>query len=475
VRSLWAAGLLLRRLRTELGMVLLLFVVIAGTSFLFAAAPRLFNRAADDGLRGAMLAASAAQRNLVLADEARLSPGVDGGVSGVRAAGAQLAGRFPATLSGLISDRSLRLTTVRLSIGDPPSYDTYLSLRYQDGLTGATRLVSGRWPASRGVALPPTQWEIGAATPGGGTDVKPVIIEVAVSIAEAPELGVHLGDRLAISPDGTDPLLARLNTGPVLGRGSLHIVPTEVEVVGLFEPIDPNADYWSGDASLLQVTQIGTPLRPVGWATAYIAAETYPDLWSSGLPFRYEWHYQVDPQRLDAGQVAQLQDDLRHLDFATGASDLGVAGNVVLRSGLPAVLDAYTPQFARSESMLSIAAIGPFGLAGGVLGMLAILFGTRRRATLALARGRGASGALVLGAQLWEGVILAGAASLLGLLAAVSAIPARASPLSPVWPSPPVRQPSCSCWGRPGRWPGARWACWSATTHRGAGWRLGAW
>jgi putative ABC transport system permease protein len=432
VGSLWAAGLLLRRLRTELGMVLLLFVVVAATSFLFAAAPRLFDRAADDGLRDAALAASAAQRSLVLADDESLSPGVDGGVSGVRATGSQLAERFPATLASLISDRSLRLTTVRLSIGDPPSYDTFLSLRYQDGLTGATRLVSGRWPASRGVALPPAQWAIGSGAPGGGQDVKPVILEAAVSTAEAPELGVHVGDRLAVSLDGTDTLLARFNTGPLLARGSLHIVPTEVEVVGLFEPVDPNADYWSGDASLLQVTQIGTPLRPVAWATAYIAAETYPDLWSSGLPFRNEWHYQIDPQRLDAGQVAQLQTDLRHLNFATGASALGVSGTVVLRSGLLPILDAYTLQLARSESMLSIAAIGPLCLAGGVLGIFAILLSTRRRATLALARGRGASGSLVMGAQLWEAIIVAGGASLLGLLAAVSAVPARASPLSPV-------------------------------------------
>ena len=51
MRSLWAAGLLLRRIPSELGMILLLFFVIATTSFLFAAAPRMFNRVSDDGLR----------------------------------------------------------------------------------------------------------------------------------------------------------------------------------------------------------------------------------------------------------------------------------------------------------------------------------------------------------------------------------------------------------------------------------------
>ena len=191
---------------------------------------------------------------------------------------------------------------------------------------------------------------------------------------------------------------------------------------------------------------------------------------AAGLPFRYEWRYQVDPQRLVAGRVAQWQEDLRHLDFVTGFSELAVPGTVVMRSGLLRILDTYATQLARSESILSIAAIGPFLLAGGVLGMLAILLGTRRRAALALARGRGASGSLVLGTQLWEAVILAGSACLVGLVAATTAIPAQAGQLSAVLAVAVGGQP-CSCWwAPPGRWPGARSGSWSGTTSRGAGW-----
>ena len=419
--SLWAAGLLLRRLRTEMGAVLLLFVVIAATSFLFAAAPRLFDRASDDGLRFAALAASPIQRDLVLAEVDSLSPGVDGGVATVRAQGDDLAKRFPASLAALISDRSLRVTTARFSVTDPPSYETYVSLRYQDGLTDATRLVSGRWPVDRGVVLPPATSLIGPGTSGGGNPAEPVILEAAMGAAVAAEIGVHVGDRLAVTLDGRDPLL----------EGARQVVPTQIQVVGLFEPIDPNAPYWSGDPSL-RVSPAGTEDTPVARVTAYIAAETYGAVWSSGLPFRYEWRYQIDPRRLVGGQVAQWQGDLRHLDFVTGFSELAVPGTVVMRSGLLRILDTYATQLARSESILSIAAIGPFILAGGVLGMLAILLGTRRRATLALARGRGASGSMVLGTQLWEAVILAGSASLVGLLAATSAIPAPAGALSQV-------------------------------------------
>ncbi|MGZ6300150.1 MAG: FtsX-like permease family protein, partial [Candidatus Limnocylindria bacterium] len=216
-------------------------------------------------------------------------------------------------------------------------------------------------------------------------------------------------------------------------RGTPYrIVPTEIHVVGLYEPLDPTADYWDGDPDLLHVSQHGTPDEPVAYATAYVPPEMYPGLWASRLPFYYEWRFRIDPGRLDAGQVAQLQVDLHRLGLITGSSDGSTSGTVVVLTGLPRFLDRFAAERALSESVLSIAAIGPFGLAGGAMAMVAILLVTRRRAALALARGRGASGSLVLGTQLWEAIVLAGGASLVGLLIAVSVIPARASPLSPV-------------------------------------------
>ena len=421
MRSLWAAGMILRRLRVELQMVVLLFLVIAATSFLFSAAPRLFNRAADDGLRYAAQAAPPGQRNVALGQVGSLSPGIAAGVAEVRAFGDQLAEQFPASLDALIANRSLRVTSVRFAAANPNV--PYLSLQYQDGLTEATRLVSGRWPVDRGVPLPKATWVNGSGATNGGDDAAPVVLEVALSTAEAADIGVELGDRIALALDGTDPMLSGT---------ALRIAPLDIEVVGLFDPIDPSAEYWSSDTSLLQVLQVGTFFSPVFQGAAYVPADMYPTLWASGLPFRYEWRFQIDPQRLDGGQVPQLQADLRHLDSIAGFSAIATSGTVQIRTGLPAILDDYADQHARSESILSVAAIGPFGLAGGVLAMIAILLATRRRAALALARGRGASGALVLGTELWEAILVAGGASLVGLLAAVSVIPARASPLSPI-------------------------------------------
>jgi putative ABC transport system permease protein len=428
VRSLWAAGMLLRRLRNERGIVLLIVILVASTSFVFAAAPRLFNRVSDAALRSIAQAARPADRNVALDLNSSLTPGNDGGVASVRTYGDQLAMQIPASVTNVISNRLVRLNTVRFFVPDPPLVETHITLRYQDGLTDATRLVAGRWPVDRGQQL----HSVAPGVAGSGAAVEPpVILEAALSTADAAAIGVKIGDRLTLTLDGSDPLLGvgSQRSDVFVRGGAYRIGPAEAEIVGLFAPVDPDSEYWYGDASLLQVEQHGSEDNPIIYATAYMAPETYPSIWQSGLPFHYEWRFIVDPQRLDAGQVDDLRSDLHRLGLIAGAAT-GAQGTVTVLTGLPAILDRYSDERALSESVLSIAAIGPFGLAAGAMAMVAILLVRRRRATLALTRGRGASGALVLGTQLWESILLAGGAALLGLLLAVVLVPARDDPLS---------------------------------------------
>ena len=419
MRALWAAALLMRRLRAERGIILLILILVAATSFVFAAAPRLFNRVTDDALSHAAQVALPRLRNLAFGLDSSLEPGAGGGVSGVREYGAQLSKDFPPSVAAVISDMRLLVTTVRLYVPDPPSYETHISLRYEDGLTDATRLVSGRWPVDRGVPLRQVGSAVGSGVPS--TD-PPVVLEAALSNAAAKEIGVRVGDRLAVTLDGSD----------LLVRGTPDkIGPTDILVVGLYEPLDPASDYWNGDPDLLQATQHGEPDAPVAYVTAYVPAEMYPSLWASNLPFHYEWRFLIDPHRLNADQVGRLQADLHRLGLITGAAGPASRGGLMIFTGLPDIIDRFAAERALTESVLSIAALGPFGLAGGAMAMVALLLVTRRRAMLALARGRGASGALVLGTQLWEAIVLAGCATLVGFLAAVTLIPGRASPLSP--------------------------------------------
>jgi putative ABC transport system permease protein len=416
--------MLLRRLRSERGIIVLIVALVTATSFVFAAAPRLFNRVSNDALHYAAQAATPAQRDISLNLVDTISPGA-GGVEGVRALGEQYAAEFPPSVAALIDERILQITSVRMAVTAPPSYTTYVSLRYQDGLPEATRLSSGRWPVDLGVPLELVGVRRGGPGPTDRPPPEPVVLEVALSIASAAEIGVHVGDRYGVTLDESDPL----------NRGfRLELTPTEIEVVGLYEPLDPTATYWDPSDGLLLVSQHGTPDNPVAYATAYVPAETYPSLWANrALLFHYDWRYRIDLGSVDAGDVAQLQYDVQRLSRITGTTGSSSSpGTVVVLTSLPAILDRYAAQRALSESILSIAVIGPFGLASGAMAMVAFLLVSRRRAMLALARGRGASGSLVLGTQLWEAVLLAGGAAVVGLLFATAIVDAKSSPLSAI-------------------------------------------
>jgi putative ABC transport system permease protein len=423
---LWAAGTLLRRLRTESGLVILLMVLVAATSFVFAVAPRLFNRVADNAIRHTLAGAAPAQRDLSVGLAGTLDPGAEN-VSGVRTYAEQVVRKFPPSLQRVISGETLRVTATRFFVRDTAIGGIHFSLRYQDGLTDETRLVAGHWP--RAGEPWPRAVNPGSGEQPGGKHPHPVSLEVAMSTIQAQALGLKLGDRLPAIVDGSDPLISGITIGTLGGSAARYqIVPTSFQVVGLYEPIDPNADYWAGDASLLQI-QLATLAQPEQYVAAYFPAESYPSLFSAGMPFRYEWRFVVDPQRVDAGQLDQLRNDVRGLDIFTGTSEFASPGVPILRTGRAGVLDAFAAERSRSEGILSMAAIGPFVVAAGAVGVVAILLVLRRRSSMVIARGRGASVWLVLGTELWEAVLLAGAASLIGLLGA-TLVPARASPTS---------------------------------------------
>ena len=64
MRLVGAVAALLRRVRAERGTTALVFVLVALTGFVVAAAPRLFDRVSDDGLRFELTRGTAIQRNL---------------------------------------------------------------------------------------------------------------------------------------------------------------------------------------------------------------------------------------------------------------------------------------------------------------------------------------------------------------------------------------------------------------------------
>ena len=419
MRSIVAAAYLLRWLRAEAGLALLIVTLVGVTSFLFAAAPRLFNQVADEGLRHEVTTAAAQRRGIELTSTSTIAPFADPMAVIERQAGAAF-DRFPATVQSLVAERRLVTTSARFTVIEPPRVPTHISLRYQDGLDDAIRLVNGRMPESTGQALPVATFP--GSAPAEPPSDEPPRLEIALSDETARATGIEVGDVLAVTLDGNDPLV---------GRGLARPVEVEFDVVGRFALTDPGADVWFGDTRLRRPRIGGSDEEPILFPAALIARDAVSDVIGLGLPFQHAWRYLVDGTRLDAGQLDVLMPDLRRMvrqfPSTPRASDPGA---LVLRTGLVSLTEQYLAERAASEAVLSVAAVGPLALALGSIGMTAVLLVARRRSSVTLARDRGASGRLILGAQLLESTVLAGWAALLGLAAAQALVPGRASSLS---------------------------------------------
>ena len=397
---------LLRRMRVERGTLLLLFVLVAVTSFVVAAGPRLFDRSADAGLRYEIAGATAIQRNLEFAMAGQVPAQVGNPFARVRARGDELWSRLPASAQAIIAGRGFMVETPRFLLADPPNFTTLLTLAYQDGAEAHVSFVDGRAPAR---AEPP-------ADPSA-----PLRLEVALSTSTAETTKIAVGDRLRATVDGGDPLLRR-----IFPRLTTAI---EVDVVGLFEVDDPGDPFWFDDTRLAEASIGGTEEFPIAHATALFAPSAYQDVRALDLPGLYHWRFLSDTSRIDAARLETLVPDLRRLETMFG-STTGTPGDLVYRSGLLGLVDRFRSLRAVTQATLSIAALGPLAVAAGAVGMVALIVVRRRRTALLLARGRGASSGQLLGAQGWEGLIVTVPAALVGLVAASVAVPARPSAAS---------------------------------------------
>ena len=229
----------LRRFRIDRAPAVGLVLLVFATAFVFALAPLVLDRVADEALRGEVAAAPVAERNLQLAQVRRVEPDPRGPMYGVGLLSERLEAQLSDGLRSLISDRTYLADTTRWSIDEPTPTTSFAILRFQPGAERRVRLVEGRLPTGATSTLPPDP----NAEPGtsGG-----LVAEVAISTASAAVLDVKLGDTLKLSIDPTD----RLNDGH---RGSMAIT-----IVGTYDVVDPDDPWFLGDDVLAQPT-----IRPI--------------------------------------------------------------------------------------------------------------------------------------------------------------------------------------------------------------------
>ena len=309
-----AVAALLRRLRAERVMALLIFVVVAVTSFAVAAGPRLFNHVADDGLRYAVAHATAIGRNVQFATVDQVPADDVDLFARVVSRGEAIRARLPDSVDGLIDQSRFVVESTRFQLADPPNFTTYVTLRQGDGLGDQLDVVAGRWPARVIPTAPPNE-----AAP------QPPVFEIALSVPAADAIGVAVGDRLPAAVDPGDPLLRNTFPRPVAA--------VAFEVVGTFSVRDPAARYWFDDRTLADVAIGGTEDNPLAFATAVFAPDAYGDLIRLDLPNRYRWNLFTDVDRLDAGTLDVLVQDLRRLDATFVTTGAVRPGRVLVRSG----------------------------------------------------------------------------------------------------------------------------------------------
>jgi putative ABC transport system permease protein len=388
-------SLAIRRFRDGRAAVLGLVVLVLVTAACAALAPRLFDRFADDALRGEVSQATPFQRNIQLLEESFLSPaGEPDQMARVAEEGELLEGRMPDGVRALFRDRSYLAETIRWAVLEDTVDPGFVRLRIQQDVADHIRFVDGRPPtdATREITVPtPTAEEESA-------DV--TVLEVALSVEALERIGLAVGDRWLLQPDETDRLV---------GRGS-DLAPGAIDVVGSFEAVDPDEEYWLDDTAMIRPS-----IRRVGDndlvdMTAMVDPQAYDDLIeatsASHWPVRYVWRYFTDAASLQSEQLPAVLADLRRLDGTFSAASGPVIEGTLLQSGLLPLLEGVQDRWTAVAAVLGVVGLGPVAVGIAALALVGVLVTQRRRPALALGRARGASSGQLIGAVTLEGLII---------------------------------------------------------------------
>ncbi|NNU28284.1 FtsX-like permease family protein [Isoptericola sediminis] len=257
-------------------------------------------------------------------------------------------------------------------------------------------VVDGRWPQVTRVPSDTAQLLPGS---DGVVEFEPDPMEVAVSTAVAAELDWTLGSVHATG----EPLLPPLR------------------VVGLWEPRDGDADYWSHVPRTTTPEIVFDPnIGKIVTAGAFADPATL-GAWVDAPSTRI-W-YPVDTTDVSAQGAPALLSQLRGLTARTTTVVEGDAAVLEPASGLLDVLETTLGQRAGVDAIVTVLAVGPLGALVAVLVLAAGLVVDRRRPTLALLRARGASMTGVRAVVALEGAVVGLPAAAVGLAVGLLVVP----------------------------------------------------
>ncbi|MEN5075721.1 FtsX-like permease family protein [Isoptericola cucumis] len=264
-----------------------------------------------------------------------------------------------------------------------------LVVRASPSLREQVRLVDGAWPVATPIAV---------AASGPVLD-EPV--QVVVTGATADVLGWEVGDEY----------------------GSEALAYPPVRVVGIVEPVDPDASAWYHQP-FGRAPQVVQDLERGNLATS--AAYTAPAMIDPITALRGAqtrlW-YPVSTEAVGAGDVERLAAQVRGLTHSSLEVVPGDPVRLQPRTELAGVLDDVLGERAGTDAILAVLVVGPLGAVAAVMVLAARLVVDRRRSALAVLRARGMTGLQVRALTAVEGLVVSVPAALAGLGAGLLAWP----------------------------------------------------
>ena len=396
----------LRRIRADTAPTVGVLVLVLATALIAALAPRILASLADGAVRGSVAAAPAGARNIALIEHTTLGDGPPGDpLAQVRAAGDALRATFPPRIERLVASQDAVVETNRFRLQKPTTDPAFIRFRIQEGDRRSHPLRGGPSPDRDGQ----TRDDVGPEALDGAP-----VFETGVSRATADRFGLVLGEVVSLLGDPGDPLLGRTPQDAY----------AFARITGIYEVPDEASDFWLNDplaihpviralSSEVQLLDAALVVDPAAHAplTAF-----YGQL---GRPLRYTWRYFVDDNAITARAVPGLITAFRRLEVQYPSANVTAGGNTAMRTGLLEILQGFDAEWAAAESIVAVMAVGPALVALATLALVAVLAARRRRATMALARSRGASGTQVLLPTLVEGLLVAVPPAALATVAAI--------------------------------------------------------
>ena len=258
-------------------------------------------------------------------------------------------------------------------------------MQYLSGLReGKGTLVQGRWPE-----LPA---DGGYDDSTGNTD--DVVIEVAVDPTGFEFLDIPLGEGFGIVPA----------TG---GDGQ---ATTQVVLVGVVEPTDPDEEYWYRRQKLLSYHDDDWTLVPMFVAEDALRQQVgrrYPGIYTSSA-----WFLQTDREGIPAKQVDELQQSLQQVRRNV-ANHLP---NGSTSTGLARILEDHEEQLLLARIPLFLMVFLVTGILAYYLTITAGMVIRARASEIAMLKSRGATTVQIGILTLVEGFLLAGPALVAGAL-----------------------------------------------------------